>query len=394
MQPPEKQASENHDSRPKLALLGASVRAAAQSARRGGYYVIGIDLFGDTDTRASCDEFYLLQPDHPATLAPIAAAVRGVSVRRVGGIRRPLDDRLPSDGNQPSSATWRNFDDLEEFADDSVVRFPEVIAATKPPPAGRWLRKQLDSCGGLGVGWATAQWAADSERTSEAAASDAGLRDVVFQRWIRGRPFGATLMHDGTRTELIGVCRSTVIRLGDLPFVYSGSIGPVHCRGWLHDALVRFGASAAKSRNLCGLFNIDFILDSQRRIWVLEINPRWSASMELIELRLRESDPKQSLIAAGLQAEARPLSSEAWSRLVCQPGTTYVKRIHFASRSMAFDRREWERNRRPAETLHDLPVDGQRILAGEPICTTIEAIQPVTASSGRSASSGSGPMKE
>ena len=95
MQTPETLSKSNQINRPPLVLIGASVRAAAQSARRGGYRVIGIDLFGDTDTRELCDEFYLLSPGIQQMTRPeldgrVLAAIQGLPILPVGGRLRML----------------------------------------------------------------------------------------------------------------------------------------------------------------------------------------------------------------------------------------------------------------------------------------------------------------
>ena len=48
-----------------IVLFGLSVRAAAEAARRDGWRVIGLDAFGDADTRAACHHWepLALQPD-------------------------------------------------------------------------------------------------------------------------------------------------------------------------------------------------------------------------------------------------------------------------------------------------------------------------------------------
>ncbi len=43
-----------------VVLIGASIRSAAQSAKRAGFRVLGIDHFGDIDTRQACQEFWIL----------------------------------------------------------------------------------------------------------------------------------------------------------------------------------------------------------------------------------------------------------------------------------------------------------------------------------------------
>ncbi|MDG2222282.1 MAG: ATP-grasp domain-containing protein [Rubripirellula sp.] len=411
MQTPETLSKSNQINRPPLVLIGASVRAAAQSARRGGYRVIGIDLFGDTDTRELCDEFYLLSPGIQQMPRPelgdrVLAAIRGLPILPVGGLRCwPADlpasglvggelkengptgsrlagngptgsplagNRSPGEGRFQPLEALREFDDLQEFADDPIIRFPETTKVMTPPSHGKWLRKRIDSCGGLGIRWAAS--GGQDHLGDQEDSGDQGSQ-MRLQRWVRGRPFGATLICDGCQTTLIGVCRAVVNRIGPFPFVHSGSIGPVVLAPRVTDGITRFATRVAQTRRLQGLFNLDFILGEQDRAWILEVNPRWSASMELIENQLRESDPTRSLIAMDLQSRERPLCGAERSSLGGRPRSIYSKRIHFASRPLVFDRKRWAAALRPGVSLHDVPADGQQIGAREPICTEIERLE-------------------
>ncbi|MEE2935307.1 MAG: ATP-grasp domain-containing protein [Planctomycetota bacterium] len=418
MQTPETLSKSNQINRPPLVLIGASVREAAQSARRGGYRVIGIDLFGDTDTRELCDEFYLLSPGIQQMTRPeldgrVLAAIQGLPILPVGGLRCwPAD--LPSDGLFGSDPTengvsengvlgdhssgqrayrppgcFRDFGELRDFAGDPAIGFPETIDAITPPGRGKWLRKRTDSCGGLGITWAAKRDSSSlfyqrptgdkNQAADQNHLGDQGS-ETRLQRWVRGRPFGATLIHDGDQATLVGVCRSVVTRIGTFPFAYGGSIGPVALPPSVSDGITRFADRVAETRRLKGLFNIDFILDGDNRAWILEVNPRWSASMELLEGQLRESDPTFSLIAMDLRSRERRLRSVERLSLRCQPRSNYqprsiyFKRIHFASRSQVFRRQRWTAALRLGSSLHDIPVDGQRIGMGEPICTEIERL--------------------
>src|SRR5438270_12333970 len=51
---------------PTLVVAGLSARMLAESARRAGWRVIALDLFGDVETRASVDDWH--QIGDPATL--------------------------------------------------------------------------------------------------------------------------------------------------------------------------------------------------------------------------------------------------------------------------------------------------------------------------------------
>ncbi len=86
MQPPAtisgESESESVPSSP-LILVGASVRAAARSAQIAGIPVIGIDLFGDTDTIAACQSHLRVSRFDQA--AQIAENIPATEVMQVGG---------------------------------------------------------------------------------------------------------------------------------------------------------------------------------------------------------------------------------------------------------------------------------------------------------------------
>jgi predicted ATP-grasp superfamily ATP-dependent carboligase len=68
-----------------------------------------------------------------------------------------------------------------------------------------------------------------------------------------------------------------------LPFIYRGNIAAVSVPERAGESLEFFGSQVAKQTELRGLWQADFQLDSEGQLWLLEINPRWSASMELHE---------------------------------------------------------------------------------------------------------------
>ncbi|MEM8669547.1 MAG: ATP-grasp domain-containing protein [Planctomycetota bacterium] len=357
MQPPEIHAGSQVSERPSLVLVGASVRAAARSATRGGYRVIGVDAFGDTDTRELCDEFYLWTGDDEP-IAEIMRIAERCPVIQVGDIMQAEKLRRIFPRTENDAGQWRIFNDLKDLCGDDCIRFPQTISAKQPPNSGRWLRKRLDSCGGLGIRWAVG---VETNRT--------GNDPSQLQRWIAGRTFGATLLSNGEQVRLLGVCRAVTHRGAENPFIYGGSIGPVKITSSIRGSIQRFADSIVKRRRLRGLFNVDFVLDAKGNLWMLEINPRWSASMELIELAMTSFEPGTSLIAASFNEESASSMLD-----FCSCDQLFFKKIHFAKRTETFRRSSWESRLHSQETLHDIPADGEIIRPGHPICTTIERI--------------------
>jgi predicted ATP-grasp superfamily ATP-dependent carboligase len=71
---------------------------------------------------------------------------------------------------------------------------------------------------------------------------------------------------------------------GAPPFHYAGSIGPLRLAPRARAAFERIGDCLAAEYSLVGLFGVDLIRDRQGRYWPVEVNPRYPASSEVLEL--------------------------------------------------------------------------------------------------------------
>ncbi|QDT06788.1 ATP-grasp domain protein [Rubripirellula lacrimiformis] len=407
MQPPE--PSKRPDPQPNQAvkprkqtivMVGASIRAAAQSAQRAGYLVHGMDLFGDQDTRQACSHFTDLN-DRDAIQAWMSEQDSNQPIVQVGGVSRIAErlggaaDRLrPSLTRQAMVAAPAN---LKRWAESAGLHYPETVDVGDPRVAdagGRWLTKSQDSSGGLGVRW--------FGPTDPDATAPGLLQSPSVQRWIPGRSMGATFMLGSRGAKLLGVCRSfhQSMVIGGLryPFVYAGSAGPFPCPSWIADRLVQMGNRIADATGLVGLCNLDFVLDRQGRTWLLEANPRWSGSSELIEHpSIQHVDRSQGnhsqdeadsgfgnlrSVGGSLANQASPtrcpslliasLSGDDWPSSTELPGHGFgIKRVVFARATFRFRRDRVHRLLDPHTRIADVPPDGSVIAKGMPVCTLI-----------------------
>lgn len=371
-----------------VALIGASVRSAAESARHAGWNVTGVDQFADQDTLHACNRHVLLSVDRqhreqldPAVHAMVSLIGTEVPLIPVGGLcgAARLLDGLPllSAWPEQRSATLqvRDLDYLGELTRMTPFSVPPTIRSSDLNadwPANvsnqsRWLGKSNDRSGGLGT-----RWLGD---LSEASRHD------VLQQWVPGRLFGATFIGNGETSRLLGVCRSLFTRKGPYPFVYCGSLGPIDVTEALARGLEDLGRAVVASSGLRGLFNLDFVAQDDGRLWLLEINPRWSGSSELVERRMRCLQPEFSLLSLMIDGLCgSPLSLPLNLPLggesdVANDQPVYLKRIVFARCDHRFDARVVQKRLRPTETLHDIPEAGRRIGRGEPVCTLIRKFE-------------------
>ena len=145
----------------------------------------------------------------------------------------------------------------------------------------------------------------------------------------------------------------------------------------LTSRLQRLGERIVEQTGWRGLLNIDLLIDPQGVAWILEINPRWSGSSEIIEHWLLEGNPTTSLfgIVAGALC-GNPLDTIDQCS-VTHPratGDLFLKRIIFARSRVCFSRQHIMPVLSQHDQLCDYPMDGHWISKGDPICTLVSRV--------------------
>ncbi len=203
--------------------------------------------------------------------------------------------RLAADAGIVFPETW-------QLADDGSALKRLVGAASHPAStASAYLLKPIQHAGGIGI-----RFASDTTKLPTG---------YWLQRYWPGTPIGASYIacpvdckddnQKKTRTYLVGVCQSLLDPHRSIePFLYHGSVGPLSLPPHIDQVIERVGRLAAEQFGLVGLFNIDFIF-SDSALVLLEVNPRYSASMELL------CEP--SVMLARDTTDARHEASLPWS---------------------------------------------------------------------------------
>jgi len=298
-------------------VAGASARAFAASASRAGWLVHAADIFGDTDLRAVAVESVRVTDyprDLPATVArfPVASVVCTGALENHPDVIEALGRDRPLAGCD--AAAIRGVRDPVRLA--AVVRaagfaFPDTRAAASGLPTdGSYLVKPRASAGGRGI----APW--------RGTLGDAVGDHLLWQRRIVGRPWSAAWIACRGRAVLVAASRS--LRGGDWcgcrRFTYCGSIDvplatlPAEGRR----ALETLGSALAGTFDLVGAFGCDMIVTPAGVAHVLEVNPRPTASMELVERASGWSLAAAHLDAATAAREARPpgAASCIWGKAI------------------------------------------------------------------------------
>jgi predicted ATP-grasp superfamily ATP-dependent carboligase len=323
--------------------------------------VTAVDAFGDLDLRTAADVI-VVASDGGQRYSPSAAAAAAASVpaglaaytsnlenypeavARLAQGRRLL-------GNPPEVlARVRDPIELMRALRRHGFATPKTRATqVTTPGTGAWLLKPRRSGGGHGIAvWRRGQTVPRTGYLQERIAGAAG--SIVFAA-------------DGRRAVPLGLTRQLVgdARLGSAGFRYCGSLlassgSPLFPREReLFETAASLAVAVTAEFGLVGLNGLDFVAHLGVP-YPVEVNPRFSASMELIErahgismFQLHERACRGLLPHAPLRA----------AQIV-------GKAIVFARRDVTLaDTRSWLGD----DTFADLPHPGERISQGHPICT-------------------------
>lgn len=347
-----------------LLIFGASTRSAAQSAIRAGYQPIGGDLFADADLRACAD--VLSVPDYPAGLAVAAESLAPCEWIYVGGLENSpaeiaeISQRHVLLGNGPD--VLENCRDPERIvqilqaANCPVLRV--LPGATPPIPDGQWVRKPLRSAGGREI----CRW------DEAAAALMPATPETYYQQAATGIPISALYLGSATGTVTIGVARQLVgePELHAPQHGYCGSILPWKIPTQTQQLVEQIGQTVQAAFGLRGLFGIDFLLEGDIP-WLLEINPRYTASVELWEFACQVPLLEWHCRACRGEpvAEIPPANPETcWGKVIL-----YADENLLAPDWMYHIPQDFDLDHLPE--FADLPMPGSAIFAGQPIFTCL-----------------------
>jgi predicted ATP-grasp superfamily ATP-dependent carboligase len=239
---------------------------------------------------------------------------------------------------------WR----LGAAARAAGARAPEPRPAGELPetsgePRGTWLRKPQRGGGGRGV----RRWAGGRLRPTE-----------ILQRRVSGLSCSAVAIGDGRRAAVLGLTEQLHRPRG---FQWTGNVTPPRLpegeRAELEGQLRPVCDEVAERFGVRGAFGVDAIWDG-RHAWVLEVNPRPPAGLELFGPGSFEAHVRGSR-GLGLPDAGTPPATRC----------ARVKLVLFADRDLCGPDPGWW----PSGLVRDIPHAGEAIRRGAPVCTLISA---------------------
>jgi predicted ATP-grasp superfamily ATP-dependent carboligase len=341
----------------RILVVAVSARMIAELAVADGYEVTALDRFGDVDLRAIAAA--ATAPGNDALVA-LAVDIDADAVVYGGGLenRPDLVARL-SQGRELLGTPAELLDAVRDpwaigaAARAAGAQAPETRSIDELPATARsgrreangWLRKPRLGGGGRGV----RRWMGGRLRTTE-----------ILQRYVHGLSCSAVAIADGRRATVLGITEQLHRAPG---FRWTGNLTPPRLpEGEQAELDGRLGAVCnvvAARFGVRGAFGVDAVWDG-RDAWVVEVNPRPPAGLELFGPGSFEAHVRAAR-GDGLPVAGKPPATRC----------AKVKLVLFADRDLRAPDPAWW----PAGLVRDIPHAGERINRGAPVCTLISATE-------------------
>lgn len=351
----------------RVLLLGVSTRALADSAADGGQDIVAVDYFADRD-QARLVESHALQRDLGLPLSAeglrqAARLMKADAVAYSAGLENHPEivedlagERLLLGNGHDVLREVRDWGTLREFCREAGIPYPVTLLPGEERRAfagGRWLTKPVRSGGGHGI----RPW--DGKPLDESH---------ILQTEVEGRSASVAFVANGSESRVVGLAEQLVGcgEFGASGFVWTGNIVPLDLTlsdgGVLLRGVEEMVALLTRRFRLRGVNGVDFIVGTDSRgalrPYLLEINPRFSASMELVER------------AYGIRMFSLHLEGLAgWLPEFSVGGRLregfFGKAIVYARQTVTVGCTD----RWMEQGIRDVPLSGQRIEAGHPVCT-------------------------
>ncbi|MBA7610819.1 hypothetical protein ES703_18033 [subsurface metagenome] len=242
----------------------------------------------------------------------------------------------------------RHWPAILSFCREEGILFPETrFAGDPPPPGGCWLIKPNRSGGGHGISF----WHGNPPG-----------RNRILQEYIEGIPASAAFVADGRDCVLLGVTEQLI----EERFKWAGNILPLKLPSKQTDSFLHtveyIASRLTRAFHLRGVNGFDFqLIGEGRRLkpCLIEVNPRYTASMELMEQAYG-----LNIFDLHVRSFWGELPSFSLRERIHKTGF-FGKRIVYAdSTAMMPETSGWRAGGRK-----DVPFPGERIKPGHPVCT-------------------------
>ena len=259
----------------QLIIAAISARGYARAAKELAYEVVSLDAFSDLDTQSfSRQSLQVEMLEEDVDEADFKQKFVGLSLNdECNFIYGSLFDSNPAllnwvaelvtiIGNLPETLQFSRSLNFFSLLDDLEIAYPEVSLEIANRTEG-WLVKKLAGTGGTHV-----------------KPASIGCNGDYFQRKVKGNPFSLLFLADGKTSRKVGFNQQLLAPSVDKPYRFAGAVSNIVLPLNVQQELIEAAQRLTAALGLRGLNSLDAVLDGGK-VWILELNPRLSATFHL-----------------------------------------------------------------------------------------------------------------
>jgi len=370
-----------------MLAIGMDVVSLATSATKAGYKVYAVDYFGDQDLKRVCHESLSIVKQTPgvtcgqlsANFSPeallqltmellkknaIDATLLSTGLDDSPDVLFELNDMIPILGNHPRVIErirdkMKFFQELERLEiphpETAMAESFEEVRKRAKDIGYPVLVKPSKGFGGVGIR------KAQGPKELKQALHHAYLIDekVLIQEYISGISASVSLISSNNETitltlneQLLGVNE-----LGqEEPFGYCGNVVPLVTNGSVMNRCKNTAEKITSHFGLVGSNGIDFVISKEGVPYIVEVNPRFQATLECVE-RVLGINMVEAHMKACLQGILPIIAKK--TAVFC------TRLILFASQRLVVP------DLSVLEEVRDIPLPEIIIEKGEPVCSIV-----------------------
>ena len=346
----------------QIIVAAISSRAYVQAAVHAGFEVIAIDAFADVDTQKYAEQVLQVSVNNgqfetdaflkvlqKIDLKKYSGLCYGAGFEQQSNFLIEIAKLVPIIGNAPHTVhSCKNPQLLAEFCNANNMATP-TIAFSRPTNTLGWLQKQIGGSGGAHI--------------KPVLPLEIPVNHCVYYQKIQaGIPYSCLFLADEKNVQVIGFNEQWCHASEVLPYLFGGAVSHADLSENVKATITEFIAKATLYFGFKGMNSCDFLLH-ENKVYVLEINPRLSASLQLYSAK------KGDLFTAHVQACLGELKD--WPTVEKQAKAMhviYANKVAHAPAEMPLkvpadmDWPDW---------VCDIPQPNSDIAAGAPICTVL-----------------------
>ncbi len=350
--------------KPTLIIAAIASRCYVAAAVSAGFDVVAIDCFVDVDTKRLAISTYQVPLLHGGLDGQsVLAAIGKININTVAGFCYgagfEMQATLLTDINR-KVAVIGNVESVVENCKAPDYFFNVCDAHQIPHPESRlhltsladgWLEKTVGGSSGAHI-----KRLQTLERVKHG--------DVYFQRYQQGKTISCLFLANAEQVQVVGFNEQWLDGSDQSPFRYGGAVSHAEISGLAEKRLLSYIEKLVKELELVGLNSCDAICDGDD-VYVLEINPRLSATVDLYKTEY--PDLLSRHVKACQHGELDDLGS-----IDGEPRHVAHQVIYAEAEITVPENVSWH------TWVADVPEDGVQFKVGMPICTITAEASTVT----------------